>query len=68
MVKKKKQYTITQKRLKELDRNVIKSMGWNANESENERKIIMRRWDKMSGKTSFHDAIRKMIKRKRRKK
>ena len=56
---------LTKKRLKELELNIIKSHGWNANETDAERKIINKRWDKMAGNTSFTDAIKKMIKEKK---
>jgi len=55
---------ITEKRLIELERNVVKSMGWNANATEKERKQVNKRWDKMAGNTCFHDALKKMIKEK----
>ena len=53
---------LSKKRLIELDKNIMKSMGWKSGATEVERKIINKRWDKMAGHTSFHDAIRKMIK------
>jgi len=37
-------------------------MGWSAKETEQERKEILKKWDTMDGKTSFHDCIREMIK------
>lgn len=59
--------TITTKRLKELEKNIRKSYGWDAFETPAERKIINKRWDKMAGNTSFHDAVKQMIKDRSRK-
>jgi hypothetical protein len=55
---------ISEKRLKELDNNILRSMGWNANESQQEKKEIMRKWNKMSGQSSYHDAIKELIREK----
>jgi len=55
---------LNEKRLLELNKNILKSMGWNANETPQERKIILKRWNKMDGRTSFHDAIKVMIREK----
>jgi len=58
---------LTKKRLEELELNIMKSMGWSANATEQERKIINKKWDTMAGDTSFHDAIKKMIREKNKK-
>ncbi len=58
---------VSEKRLKELDSNILKSMGWNANETPQERKEILKKWDKMDGSSSFHDAIKTMIREKSKK-
>ena len=52
---------ITKKRLIVLNDNINKSMGWSAKETEQERKEILKFWDKLDGRSSFHDCIRFMI-------
>jgi len=59
---------LNEKRLLELDQNIRRSMGWSAKENPQERKLILKRWDKLGGETSFHDTIKVMIREKQNKK